>query len=202
MTNKQLAELIQRRLAGGDVPAGFSPKIEELVLWIKPSIAAAAMKNYSDTAAVDVENVGDAFYITYKNIALTKDESSGLYEGSVPAAAYALPFGFDVRTGYLEGSGKLAPMVRVNARHIDTFRKIAMPLNSVFYWFEGSKVMVFSEVPLTGKSVRFSMASNGGGLNDTVNCPDDYINYVIDYVERKFINPMPEDLSNDGNNKR
>ena len=160
------------------------------------------MKNYSDTANIDVENIGDAFYVTFKNIALSRDDSSGNYEGTVPAAPYGVPFGHDVASGYLEGDGKLAPMVRVNQKQVDVFRKLPQPPNSVFFWFEGSKVVVVSEVPLTGRSVCFRMAASGGGLNDTVDCPDDAIPFVIDYIERKFINPMPEDLSNDGNNKR
>lgn len=204
MTQLQLCELIQRELAGGDVPIGFSPKIEEISLWLQPAIAAAAMKNYTDTAQIDIENVADAFYLTYKNLPLTRQSDTGDYVATAPAAPYALPFGFDITGGYVEGNGVLAKMVRVNQRQIDVYKRLPKPPNETFYWMEGAKVYVTSFAILDGKSIRLRMASSAPvtGMNDQINCPSDLIPYVIEFVEKRFRQPMPEDLSNDGNNKR
>ena len=64
MTRKTLCELIQRRLAGGDVSDDFSPKLDEINLWLNHGIAASAFKNYTDSVQIDgIEFVSESFYI-------------------------------------------------------------------------------------------------------------------------------------------
>ena len=190
MTRRQLCELIQRRLAGGDVPVGFSPKIEAISLWLEPAVAAAAMKSYGEGASIDIENVGDAFYMTFKDLTLSLDASTGEFYTTVPASPYGIPFGYDV--------------TRAHQRQVSVYKHIPKPVNASVFWFEGAQMRVESEQVLTGKKVLVRMASMGTSANmdSAIQCPSDQLPYVIEFVERKFMQPMPEDLSNDGNNKR
>lgn len=202
MTRKQLCELIQRRLAGGNVPDDFSPKIEEINYWIEHGVAYSAMKNYTDNVnAADIEFVSDAFYTTFYDISLSEVQKTKELVGTIPSIPYGLPRGHDIISASVSnGSGERIEMMRLTLSQASYFKKFKYPSNSVFYWVEGNKIYVTSKYILTDYLVIIKMASSVGdaGLDSELNCPPDLIMTVVDYVTRQFVQPVQKDLSNDG----
>lgn len=202
MTREQLCELIQRRLAGGNVPDDFSPKIQEINFWIDHGIAFAAMKNYTDNANVaDVEYISDSFYTTFYNLPLVKNELTNSWYTYIPTVPYGIPRGHDIISASVQGpSGLNKQMLRLTLSQVSYFKTFDTPLNSVFYWVEGNTLNVDGSPLLDNYSVMVKMAGSSGSdnLTETVRCPADSIPSVVDYVVRQFIQPVQKDLSNDG----
>lgn len=209
MIRKVLCELIQRRLAGGDVPDDFSPKLDEINKWLDHGIAASAFKNYTDAVRVDgVEFVSESFYITVSGLTISEDTNTGLYYTTLPSAPYALPPGYDVTMVALQVDGKLSRgMVRKNPTRHNTFTSLPKPPNKLFYWFDGAKIWIDSFTALQSNTLHVRIASSkgsvqNGGLNDELRVPDDAIPFITDYVLRTFGAMQPQDNSNDGVNQR
>src|SRR5690606_2264262 len=103
MTRKEICELIQRRLAGGTPSNDFEPVLDEINKWLDFGVGQAAVQNYRDSTQIEVEYVGDAFYTTFKGIALTKDPDSGYWSGTLPTPPVGLPSGHDISSVYVAG---------------------------------------------------------------------------------------------------
>ena len=208
MTKRQLSELIQRSMAGGTPSDDSEPKIDEIALWIGPGIAYAAKISYSDSVNTDgIEFVADSFYATYKNLSLTKDEDTGWYQATLPAKPYGLSPGYDITEVYVQGSKKLSQsLVRVNRKQVPFFSRLPVPPNRLFYWVEEDKINVKSFAVLDGESLRVTMASPAGtsGMDSQLNCPEEMIPGVVDFVKKQFLPliNLPKDNSNDGLNVR
>lgn len=209
MLRRTLCELIQRRLAGGDVSDDFSPKLDEINLWLNHGIAASAFKNYTDAVKVDgVEFVSDSFYIGVSNLTITQDINTGWYYVNLPSAPYALPKGYDITNVAIMGNGKLSQgLVRMEPGRRNAFAALPKPPNKVFWWTEGSALWMDSFTALQNNKLYVRMAASAGGayqggLSDELRVPDDAIPFIIDYVLRVFGQPAPQDTSNDGNNQK
>ena len=202
MTREQLCELIQRRLAGGNVPDDFSPKIEEINYWVEHGIAFAAMKSYTDNANVaDIEFVSDSFYTTFYNLPLQKNDLTNSWYTYIPSMPYGLPRGHDVVSASVQGQNGLNKnMWRLTISQAAYFKNMDVRKNEIFYWIEGNKINVSGEPLLDNQSIMVSMAGSSGSvdLTETVMCPPDSIPNVVDYIVRQFIQPVQKDLSNDG----
>ena len=203
-TRQYVAELVQRRFAGGDPSDDFQLKLEEINAWLDFGMAAAAMKSYGDTASLDTENIADGFYITHKNIALTADPDTGEYYASLPSMPLALPRGYDITGVYIEGLGKLSDsLMRIHGNYLEYFKRLRKPPNRIPYWIEGKQIRVGGDMVLDGKSIRVRMAGpSGGALTDDFNCPEDMLPFVVEQVYRLLMPTanVRQDLSNDGVN--
>jgi len=204
MTRKEVVDLIRLRLAG-DIPSqDFRPFPEEINLWLNPALADAMKRNYIEGVNIDgMEFVGDAFYVSVKGIALTKEDKSDYYVGLLPEMPLSLPRGYDVSSMYIETSdNKLSRSgVRVSPQQIDFYKELPHPSNRVFFWFEGQKIYIDSFAPLDGQTARLRMA---GSIDTTMTavypCPADYLSFVMDSIIARYAQPVPKDESNDGKN--
>lgn len=206
MTRRELSELIQRRIANGDIPDDFKPHISEINYWIEHGIAYAAMKNYTDSVSLEVDYVSDAFYCKYSELYLSKDGLSGNYYALLPSTPFGLPRGFDITSVTVDGGGLSREVTRVTQNQLGYFRKMPQDLNMIYYWVIGRYIHLFSQLVLDNKTLSVVMASSGNssqsGLDIDVNCPPDLIPVVVDYVVRQFIQPTQIDNSNDGVQKK
>ncbi len=208
MTRRALCELIQRRLAGGDVSDDFAPKLDEINLWLNHGIAASAFKNYTDAVRIDgIEFVGESFYITVGGISIQQDQNTGWYFANLPSAPYALPRGYDITMVAIQGVGKLSmgfvrkDPIRHNAHH-----SLPKPPNKVFWWVDNNVLYMDAFTPLQNDKLYVRMAGSAGGvyrggLEDELRVPDDAIPFIVDYVMRVFANQVVQDTSNDGINR-
>lgn len=206
MIRKEICELIQFRLAGGVPQDSFEPTLDEINKWLDHGAAAAAMKNYTDGVQIDgMEYVADAFYLTTKGIALTKDSDSGYWTATLPNAPIGIPRGYDITSLYLQGSGRYSnSLVRLNPQQIDYYRSLPKPKNFIFYWPENDTLYIDSFADLTNEKAVVRMAGSAGKrlLTDKFLCPDDYIPFVVEYVFKQFLpkTNVPKDNLNDSVN--
>jgi hypothetical protein len=204
-TRRQVCELIIRRLAGGDPPAEFPIKVDEVNLWLNHGIFASSVKSYQDAVQYDgVEFVPDAYYTTFRNLALTQDADTGYWKATLPSTPGALPRGYDISTATIMLQGRLsASMMRVSPQQIDSLYSLPRP-NGIFFWVEGNVLHIESRSDLTGKSAMVRMVSSEGtgSLDEEIKAPADAMDFIITYVYNKFapLLNVPVDNNNDGQN--
>lgn len=211
MTRKEICELIQMRLAGGMPSDDFPITLNEINLWLDHGIAASAMKNYTDGVSIDgLEFIGDAYYVTFKNLTLTQDTDSLYFKTTLPAAPVGVPRGYDIASAYIMKAtgGYGTPLVRVNPQQIDYYDSLPKPKNSIEFWAEGTTLYVKTATTalLTGAKVAIRMVGSAGSraLTDEALVPSDAVPYVVEYVFKYFMqtDAMPKDTMNDGTNTR
>lgn len=205
MIRKTLCELIQRRLAGGDVPDDFSPKLDEINLWLNHGIAASAIKNYSDAVKIDgMEFVSESFYISLSDLTIYKDETTGWYYADLPASPWALPKGYDITTVSIQGNGVLSRgLIRTEPTRRNMHDSLPKIPNKLYWWIDTNRLNIESFTALQHNKLYVRMAGSAGttytgGLNDTLRVPDDAVPYIIEYVLRVFGQKVVPDVSNDG----
>jgi hypothetical protein len=210
MIRKEICELIQRRLAGGDPTDDFPVTLQEINLWLDQAVAASAMRNYADSVNVDgIEFVGDAYYTTFKNIVLARDSVTRDFFGTLPAMPVGVPRGHDISAAHLQitlpAPGLSAPLVRMNPQQLSFAHTLPYPSLTPRYWVEGNQIYVrgFDGTDYTGRSITIRMIGSAGRrlLTDELLIPSDYLPFVIEYIMKNFLPTQngPKDTINDGN---
>ena len=204
MTRKVLIEQI-RRLYYGGVPsddANLSEK--EVNLYINQALAYMAKVNYTDAIKLDgIETVSDAFYSTFKNLALALDTDTGYYYLTLPHPPLGLSRGYGISSVTFHVSTGLAKApIPISPRELDLMDNMKRPPSKIFYWAEGSKLWFKSPYyNLTGKNAIVRMVSvENTDLSAELNVPAEYISDMINWImnQLKIRKQMPEDTTNDG----
>jgi hypothetical protein len=204
MTRKVLIEQI-RRLYYGGVPsddANLSEK--EVNLYINQALAYMAKVNYTDAIKLDgIETVSDAFYSTFKNLALALDTDTGYYYLTLPHPPVGLSRGYGISSVTFHVSTGLAKApIPISPRELDLMDNMKRPPSKIFYWAEGSKLWFKSPYyNLTGKNAIVRMVSaENTDLSAELNVPAEYISDMINWImnQLKIRKQMPEDTTNDG----
>jgi hypothetical protein len=207
MTRKVLIEQI-RRLYYGGVPsddANLSEK--EVNLYINQALAYMAKVNYTDAIKLDgIETVSDAFYSTFKNLALALDTDTGYYYLTLPHPPLGLSRGYGISSVTFHVSTGLAKApIPISPRELDLMDNMKRPPSKIFYWAEGSKLWFKSPYyNLTGKNAIVRMVSaENTDLSAELNVPAEYISDMINWImnQLKIRKQMPEDTTNDGLDK-
>lgn len=207
MTRKVLIEQI-RRLYYGGVPsddANLSEK--EVNLYINQALAYMAKVNYTDAIKLDgIETVSDAFYSTFKNLALSLDADTGYYYLTLPHPPLGLSRGYGISSVTFHVSTGLAKApIPISPRELDLMDNMKRPPSKIFYWAEGSKLWFKSPYyNLTGKNAIVRMVSSENtDLNAELNVPAEYITDMVNWImnQLKIRKQMPEDTTNDGLDK-
>jgi hypothetical protein len=203
MTRKVLIEQIRRMYYGG-VPSDDSNLTEnEVNIYINQAIAYFAKVNYTQSIEIDgIETVGDAFYTTFKNLAITKDNDTGYYSLTLPHPPLGLSRGYGISTvTFPVSTGLSKAPVPISPREIEYLEQVKLPPSKIFYWAEGNKLWFRSYVNLVGKFaiVRMITAENSDQTAE-LNVPAEYISDIINWVMKQLSvrKQMPEDTTNDG----
>src|SRR5205814_6448430 len=97
-TRRQYIEKVRRQIYGGQPSDDANITVGLTNIYLNEGIAIAAQKNYTDNAALDgIAYVDGSFYLTYKNIAVTKDEQF-LYKVALPHIPFAIGNGEGIPT--------------------------------------------------------------------------------------------------------
>lgn len=207
MTRKALIEQV-RRLYYGGIPSDDANLTEnEVNLYVNQAIAYVAKVNYTDAIKLDgVETVSDAFYATFKNLAITKDNDTGYYSTTLPHAPLGLSRGYGISSvTFPVSSGVLAKApTPISPREIEYIEQIKIPPSKVFYWAEGNKLWFKSYQNLVGKFAIVRMVSaENNDMTTELNVPIEYISDMINWIlnQLKVRKGMPEDTTNDGLDK-
>ena len=203
MTRKVLIEQI-RRLYYGGIPSDDSNLTEnEVNRYINQAIAYIAKVNYTDSIKLDgVETVSDAFYSTFKNLSILKDNDTGYYYATLPHPPLGLSRGYGISTvTFPVNTGLAKAPTAVSPREVDYIEQIKLPPSKIFYWAEGGKLWFKSYTNLVGRLaiVRMISAENSD-LTSELNVPAEYISDMINWImdQLKFRKQMAEDTTNDG----
>jgi hypothetical protein len=203
MTRKVLIEQIRRLYYGGTPSDDANLTENEVNIYINQAIAYFAKVNYSDAINLDgIETVGDAFYSTFKNLAITKDNDTGYYYTTLPHPPLGLARGYGISTVTFPVSTGLAKApTPISPREVDYIEQVKLPPSKIFYWAEGSKLWFKSYTNLVGRFaiVRMITAENSDKTAE-LNVPAEYISDIINWImnQLRVRKGMPEDTTNDG----
>lgn len=207
MTRRVLIEQI-RRLYYGGVPGDDANLTEnEVNQYINQAIAYVAKVNYTDSIKLDgVETVSDAFYATFKNLALTFDSDTGYWYAILPHPPLGLSRGYGISSvTFPVSTGWAKAPVPISPRELDLIDNMKKPPSKIFYWAEGGRLYFKSPYyNLTSKTPIVRMVSvESTDLAADVNVPGEYISEMINWIlnQLKVRKGMPEDTTNDGLDK-
>ena len=206
MTRKVLIEQIRRIFYGGVPNDDATLSEKEVNTYINEAIAYMAKVNYTDAVKLDgIETVADAFYATFKNLSITKDNDTGYYSLDLPQVPLGLSRGYGISTVTFPTSTGLAKSpIPISPRELDYMDNLKQPPSKIFYWAEGKKLWFKSYTNLVGKYAIVRMVSTENADMDTeVNVPQEYITDIINMVvnQLKIRKGTPEDSVNDGVDK-
>lgn len=121
MTRRVLIEQIRRMLYGGVPTDDANITEKEINLYINEALAYMAKINYTDSIKLDgIESIADSFYLTFKNLAITKDNDTGYYSLDLPQVPLGLSRGYGISTVTFPTSTGLAKSpIPISVRELD-----------------------------------------------------------------------------------
>ena len=203
MTRKVLIEQIRRLYYGGTPSDDSNLTEKEVNNYINQAIAYIAKVNYTDAIKIDgIETVSDAFYTTFKNLAVAKDNDTGYYYATLPQPPLGLSRGYGIASvTFPVNTGLAKAPTAVSPREVDYIEQIKLPPSKIFYWAEGNKLWMKSYTNLVGRFaiVRMISAENSD-ITSELNVPSEYISDMINWImnQLRVRKQMPEDTTNDG----
>jgi len=203
MTRKVLIEQIRRLYYGGTPSDDSNLTEKEVNHYINQAIAYIAKVNYTDAIKIDgIETVSDAFYTTFKNLAVAKDNDTGYYYATLPQPPLGLSRGYGIASvTFPVNTGLAKAPTAVSPREVDYIEQIKLPPSKIFYWAEGNKLWMKSYTNLVGRFaiVRMISAENSD-ITSELNVPSEYISDMINWImnQLRVRKQMPEDTTNDG----
>ena len=206
MTRKVLIEQIRRMLYGGVPTDDANITEKEINLYINEALAYMAKVNYTDSIKLDgIETVSDVFYLTFKNLAITRDTDTGYYSLDLPQVPLGLARGYGISTVTFPTSTGLAKSpIPISPRELDYVDQLKQPPSKIFYWAEGKKLWFKSYTNLVGKFAIVRMVSTEtADLDAEINVPQEYITDIINLVmnQLRTRKGSPQDSTNDGLDK-
>lgn len=203
MTRKVLIEQIRRLYYGGTPSDDSNLTEKEVNHYINQAIAYIAKVNYTDSIKIDgIETISDAFYTTFKNLAVAKDNDTGYYYATLPQPPLGLSRGYGISSvTFPVNTGLAKAPTAVSPREVDYIEQIKLPPSKIFYWAEGNKLWMKSYTNLVGRFaiVRMISAENSD-MTSELNVPSEYISDMINWImnQLRMRKQMPEDTTNDG----
>lgn len=206
MTRRVLIEQIRRMLYGGVPTDDANVSEKEINLYINEALAYMAKINYTDSIKLDgIESISDSFYLTFKNLAITKDNDTGYYSLDLPQVPLGLARGYGISTVTFPTSTGLAKSpIPISVRELDYMDSLKQPPSKIFYWPEGKKLWFKSYTNLVGRFAIVRMVSTEtADLDSELNVPQEYITDIINLVMNQ-LRPRKgalQDSTNDGLDK-
>ena len=206
MTRKVLIEQIRRMLYGGVPTDDANITEKEINLYINEALAYMAKVNYTESIKLDgIETVSDVFYLTFKNLAITRDTDTGYYSLDLPQVPLGLARGYGISTVTFPTSTGLAKSpIPISVRELDYMDSLKQPPSKIFYWAEGKKLWFKSYTNLVGRLAIVRMVSTEtSDLDAELNVPQEYITDIINLVmgQLRPRKATPQDSTNDGLDK-
>jgi hypothetical protein len=206
MTRNELIAQIRRMYYGGVPAEEASLREKEVNQYINQAIALVAKENYVDYIKMDgVENVDDAFYTTFKNFSISKDNDTGYYYTTLPHPPIGLSRGYGIADVTFPVSTGLAKNpIPISPRELEYVDMVKIPPSKIFFWCEGDKLYFKSYINLVGKSPIVRMISNeNSDLNAELNVPAEYIPSMINWImtQLNIRKQMSGDLIREGVDK-
>jgi hypothetical protein len=206
MTRRVLIEQIRRSLYGGIPTDDANITEKEINLYINEALAYMAKVNYTDSIKLDgIETVSDVFYLTFKNLAIVKDNDTGYYSLDLPQVPLGLARGYGISTvTFPTATGLAKSPIPISVRELDYMDSLKQPPSKIFYWPEGKKLWFKSYTNLVGKFAIVRMVSTeNSDMDAELNVPQEYITDIVNLVMNQLRprKAAPQDSTNDGLDK-
>lgn len=203
MTRRILIEQIRRMMYGGVPTDDANLSEKEVNIYINEALAYMAKVNYTDAIKLDgVESVSDSFYLTFKNLSITKDTTTNYYSLDLPQVPLGLARGYGIASVTFPTSSGLAKSpIPISVRELDYMDNLKQPPSKIFYWAEGKKLWFKSYANLVGKLAIVRMVSTeSANLDDELNVPQEYITDIINMIinQLRIRKGAQQDSTNDG----
>ena len=185
MTRNELIAQIRRMYYGGVAAEEANLREKEVNQYINQAIANVAKENYVDHIKLDgLENVDDAFYTTFKNFSVSKDNDTGYYYTTLPHPPLGLSRGYGIAdVTFPVNTGLAKNPIPISPRELEYVDMVKTPPSKIFYWCEGDKLYFKSYINLVGKSPIVRMISNeNSDLTAELNVPAEYIPSMINWI--------------------
>lgn len=204
-TKQEVVQQIRYELYGGIQSS--DPQLSERFILTKVNSHIAALAMVSAFQTTNFEGItyaDDFFYITFSNIALSLDTSTGLKYFVLPAVPVGLPRQRSLRIypPRVQGGLKSDVFKPIGAHEVQRMTSQAPIPGKVFFFVQDGRIYFISANGLTinYNTVNLSIASADGGMDETLNLPQDMINLLIQNILKELRPSMatPQDLTNDG----
>lgn len=202
-TRKMVLETIQRLMLGGMPSDDTELTINLINQHLNAAIGYAAKTNYKEELQLNgIENVSDAFYTSFTNINISKDQSTGWYNATLPQQPAGVGTGWDISNFMLTtGSGAKLFAHPISPREVEFLYNGKKPCNEIFYWVNRDTVSLHSGQDLTKYKANVRMISTqSSDLDSVVTIPDGYMPVVVKYLSEVLGVEVqrPVDSSSDG----
>lgn len=203
MTRRQYCELLIEQIYNGPPPADATVTIDKVNLLLNGAIATAIKTNYVEAFKLEgVKYVNDSFYLTFKDLAVVKDDSQNfIYQVALPAIPVGIGTNDAISSTELNKDGNTSlPVIMLNNQDWGR-RKGMRRIGSVIGRYQNKILELESDVLLFNHKASVTMVSGGAtALSTEVNIPDDYLKGILTYMKEElaFEKSRPKDLANDG----
>lgn len=193
-------EIILRRLAGGDQGRDFDILPEEVEPLVAAAYAELSMQRYWQGLKEGYRGVPGTMIGEYRNLVPQYDDLLGEHYLDLPASPMSV-------SNYGVGIHHVGPQDDLNKRHYEIpntgFGFINSGPNNLMagktVWYcQGEKQIRWPDLknPECELLVRMSVSVDEAG---TTSIPEDMLMSVIERVTSYYLNRLPEDQTNDGN---
>ena len=203
-TRKSIIERIKRLVYGEQVSDDANITDNLVNQYLTDAIGIVAKTNYIDSIKLDgVAYVNNAFYTTFKNIAITEDEPL-VYKIALPS----FPIGIGRNEGiaslrFKDSDGHISlDAIPLNINQVSYSNSLPKAPNKVYYYNIGDEIFVETPIDLYNYTaiIRMISGSDSESLSSVLNVPSEYLQQIIEYVSKLLMmsRQMPQDDKNDG----
>jgi hypothetical protein len=204
MTRQFFLERTLRQIYNGQPNADSNITVNLVNTWLNDAIGLAAAKNYKDSYAIDgINYINNSFYTTFKGLVITKDENF-LYKVVLPQIPFGIGRNEGISTLQFKGTdNNLSHTAIPLSTNQVSFQNGMRPItNKLLYYIEGGAAFVFTVLNLTSYTASVRMVSGGDSTNltSTLNVPDDFLPFIVDYIQKQLLieHNQPIDVISDG----
>lgn len=202
-TRRMVLETIQRLMLGGMASDDTELTTNLINQHLNAAIGYAAKTNYKEEIQLNgIENVSDAFYTSFTNININKDQNTGWYNATLPQQPAGVGIGWDI-SGFMLTTGSGAKLFAhpISPREVEFLYNGKKPCNEIFYWVNRDTVSLHSGQDITKYKANVRMISTqSSDLDSVVTIPDGYMPVVVKYMSEVLGIEVqrPIDNSSDG----
>lgn len=182
--------------------------LQELMISCKQELGVAVKNSWFQGRNDGVNEVNGAFIYSFKNVAISKDEDTGLFYSELPSSYIDLPheMGFNL-ISFMKSQDK--PFVRLASGQIGLFSglKSAGMANHKQYWVENDKVFYNDIETIEAESkvlIKLAVALDAFDDDYNLNIPPDIASVVIAAVVQRYgvEKQIPKDDTNNSNSTK
>lgn len=204
-------ERVKRFLSNGWPDIANNYTSNEIMLYIYESLGKAITNTSEGSYQMDgIHTAPEGFITTFSFPAsgFVQDTDTGYFKITLPAPPVNLPLGYSIKTPVFVGNGSESyPLIWVEAYNRATSMKMPTPNFGIFCWPENKILFLNTQGQniknsgLTLNVPMLSARSATGDNTDTINAPDDAIEFVFMDVIDKITGRVdrPKTLTNAGN---